>query len=93
MAGRVGGGAPAGEESRELADSDERGWLGVKEYFPRVDSFSILFNHSSFEKSAVFLLERRIPGKNGEGTPRTLLFLLSHAQGAKRGRKTLQCHT
>ena len=34
-----------------------------------VDSFSILFNHRSFQKPAVFpadgFLERRIPGKNG----------------------------
>ena len=42
-----------------------------------VDSFSILFNHRSFQKPAVSpgfwvvrgFLERRILGKNGEGTP------------------------
>ena len=40
-----------------------------------VDSFSILFNHGSFQKPDPFSLgfwrfSRKIPGKNGEGTPR-----------------------
>ena len=41
-----------------------------------VDSFSILFKHPSFQKPDLFplgfdgFLKRRIPGKNGEGTPR-----------------------
>ena len=47
-----------------------------------VDSDSILFNHRSFPKPDLFpwvfdaFLKRRIPGKNGEGTPRTLLKVL-----------------
>ena len=43
------------------------------------DSLSILFNHRSFQKPDPFslgfkggFLERRIPGKNGEGSPRIL---------------------
>ena len=41
-----------------------------------IPSFSILFNHPSFQKLDPFFwvsggfLERRIPGKNGESTPR-----------------------
>ena len=46
--------------------------------FLGVDSFSIIFNHRSFRKPAAFrvlgvLFERRMPGKNGEGTPRIFL--------------------
>ena len=43
------------------------------------DSLSILFNHRSFQRSDLFptwvfhgFLKRRIPGKNGEGTPRVI---------------------
>ena len=40
----------------------------------RVDSFSILSNHRSFRKPDPFLWvsRRRIPGKNGEGSARTV---------------------
>ena len=47
-------------------------------HFLGADSFSILFNHGSFQRPAVSprvlggVLERRMPGKNGEGTPRHL---------------------
>ena len=46
-----------------------------------VDSFSILFSHRSFQKPIAIspkpfggCLERRIPGKNGEVTPRSIPF-------------------
>ena len=48
-----------------------------------VDSFSIRFSHRSFQQPiALFpgvlggFLERRIPGKNGEGTPENVVFHL-----------------
>ena len=49
----------------------------------RVDSFPILFNHRSVQKAAVSLgfrtvdfLERRIPGKNGEGSTRIIVYMV-----------------
>ena len=50
---------------------------------PGVDSSSILFNHRSFRKASCLpegsdgFLERRIPGKNGEVSPKTIGFLLA----------------
>ena len=70
-------------EAGEVLDS-EAVWSGERAAFLRRlespngqggDSFSILVNHCSFQKPGVLLgfdgfLERRIPGKNGEGTSR-----------------------
>ena len=54
-------------------------WSGI---IPGVDSLSILLSHRSFQQPAISpgffggYLERRIPGKNGEVTPRIIVIFV-----------------
>ena len=61
-----------------------------------VESFSILFNHGSIEKPAgffwvsdVFFLERRIPGKNGEVSPRRMSHVQANPPAPKHPNRKL----
>ena len=67
------------------ANPDKAAILGL-------DSFSILFNHRSFQKPHPFSLgfwrsSRNIPRKNGEGTPRTMAGASLRRKQAKNGLK------
>ena len=71
-------------------------WAGIR-IIVGVDSFSILFNYRSFQNRLFLLflflfngfLKRRIPGKNGEGTPRTIYISLPRKKKKKKKKKSV----